>query len=204
MMRAQSTRTLTLPLLVFAVVALAAFGAVKFSLAKVQAAQQQFNTQQIQLRDAQTRAQKSGAEKELIVRYLPGYRQLSAIGFVGEEQRINWLDALRVVNQKDALFGVDYDISPRRPYPLAPALMPGQMTVMQSIMKLRFPMLHEADLPRFFEHLSNQNAGLFVVDQCTVKRVAAAPNLRFQPTLAADCQLSWITVQPAEPTGNKP
>jgi len=207
-MRAQSTRTLTLPLLVFAVVALAVFGAVKFSLGKVQAAQQQFNTQQTQLRDAQTRVQKSGAEKELIVRFLPGYQQLSAIGFVGEEQRINWLDALRVVNQKGALFGVDYDISPRRPFPLASALAPtpapGQMTVMHSMMKLRFPMLHEADLPRFFERLSDQGAGLFMVDQCTIRRVATGPNLRFQPNLAADCQLSWITAQPAETTGNKP
>ena len=202
MTRAQST--LTLPLLVLAGVLLAAIGAVKFTLGQAETAQHKFIAQQAQLRDAQTRVQKSGTEKELIIRYLPGYRQLTAAGFVGEERRINWLDALRVVNQTGDLFGVDYDISPRRAYPLASTLTPGQMNVMQSMMKLRFQMLHEEDLPRFFELLSNQNAGLFMVDQCTVRRSASTPNLRFQPHLAADCQLSWITAQPAEPTANKP
>lgn len=195
---------LTLPLIVFAAVLLAVIGAVNFSLDMVQAAQQRSGAQQVQLRDAQTRVQKSGSEKELIIRYLPGYRHLTTTGFVGDEQRINWLDALRVVNQKGDLFGVDYDISPRRPYPLAAALAPGQMNVMQSMMKLRFQMLHEEDLPRFFALLSNQQAGLFVVDQCTVRRGTTVLHIRFQPNLAADCRLSWITAQPAAQPVNKP
>jgi len=196
--------TLTVPLLILISVLLAAIGLVKFTMDQVDAAQQKFSAQQAQLRTAQTRVRESGMEKELIIRYLPGYRQLAASGFVGEENRINWLDALRVVNQKGDLFGVDYDISPRRPYPLASTLAPGQMNVMQSMMKLRFQMLHEEDLPRFFELLSQQNAGLFMLDQCTVRRTASTPSIRFQPHLTAECQLSWITTQPAEQRGDKP
>jgi hypothetical protein len=196
--------TLTLPLLVLAGVLLAVIGLVKFTMDRVDAAQQKFNAQQAQLRSAQTQVRESGMEKELIIRYLPGYRQLAAAGFVGEENRINWLDALRVVNQKGDLFGVDYDISPRRPYPLASTLAPGQMNVMQSMMKLRFQLLHEEDLPRFFELLSQQNAGLFMLDQCAVRRALSTPSIRFQPHLAAECQLSWITTQPAEQPGGKP
>jgi hypothetical protein len=202
MTRAKST--LMLPLLVFTGVLLAVTGAVKFTQGKAEDAQRKFSTQQAQLRDAQTRVQKSGMEKELIIRYLPGYRQLGAIGFVGEEQRINWLDALRTVNQKGELFGVDYDISPRRPYPRASALAPGQMNIMQSMMKLRFQMLHEEDLPKFLDLLSSQQAGLFLVDQCTIKRTASAQTMRFQPNLTADCQLSWITAHPAASSGNPP
>ena len=197
--------TLIVPLVVFTVVLLAVVGAVKFTLDKAQAAQQQLTAQQAQFREAQTRVQKSGVEKDLIIRYLPGYRQLTATGFVGEEQRINWLDALRVVNQKGELFGIDYDISPRRPYPLAPTLAPGQMNIMQSMMKLRFQMLHEADLPRFLGLLSEQKAGLFMVDQCTLRRTASGQTaVRLQPNLMADCQLSWITVQPALQLVNNP
>lgn len=196
--------TLVVPLLVFAIVLLAVIGAVKFSLDKALEAQRQLSAQQAQLRDAQTRVQKSGSEKELIVRYLPGYQQLAALGFVGDEQRINWLDALRVVNQKSELFGIDYDIFPRRPYPLASTLSPGQMRIMQSMMKLRFQMLHEADLPRFLELLSNQKAGLFMVDQCTLRRSTSTLNMRFQPNLVAECQLSWITAQPGEQAGANP
>lgn len=197
----RTSPTLVIPLLVIAGVLLASIGMVKFTLGKAQTVEQKFNAQQVQLREARTRVQKSGAEKELIIRYLPGYKQLSGIGFVGDEQRINWLDALRVANQKGDLFGVDYDISPRRPYPHAPSLAPGQMNIMQSVMKLRFPLLHEADLAAFFELLANQQAGLFMVDQCTLRRTAAAPVMRFQANLTADCQLSWITTQPAEPSG---
>lgn len=196
--------TLTIPLLVFGVVLLAVIGAVKFSLDRLHASQQRFDAQQAQLREAQTRVQKSGTEKELIIRYLPGYQQLAAQGFIGEERRINWVEALRVVNQEGELFGIDYDISPQRPYPLAATLSPGQISVMQSSMKLTFQLLHEADLPRFFERLANQKAGLFMVDQCTLKRAAATTHLRFQPQLSADCQLSWITARPAASAAVKP
>ena len=204
MSRNPSAHSLAVPLLVFAAVLLAVGGAVKFTWDKMQVTQRAYDAQQVQLREAQSRVQKSGLEKELIIRYLPGYRQLAEIGFVGDEQRINWIDALRLVNQKGDLFGVDYDISPRRPYPLASTLSPGQMSVMQSMMKLRFPMLHEGDLPKFLELLSNQKAGLFMVDQCTVKRSTATQNVRFQPNLGAECQLSWITAQPAAPPEKKP
>ncbi len=204
MNRNPSTSSLAAPLLVFAALMLASGGAVKFTWDKMQVTQRAYDAQQVQLREAQSRVQKSGSEKELIIRYLPGYRQLTEIGFVGDEQRINWLDALRVVNQKGDMFGVDYDISPRRPYPLASTLSPGQMSVMQSMMKLRFSMLHEGDLPKFLDLLSNQRAGLFMVDQCAVKRAAATQNMRFQPNLAAECQLSWITAQPAATLEKKP
>lgn len=200
-MNPAKSSSLAMPLIVLAVVLLAAGGAVKFTLDKMLDAQRQFDTQQKQLREAQARVQKSGTEKELIIRYLPGYRQLAAMGFIGDEQRINWLDALRVVNQKGDLFGIDYDISPRRPYPLASTLSPGQMNVAQSTMKLRFQMLHEGDLQRFFELLSNQQAGPFMVDQCTLKRTSSTVNTRVQPNIAADCQLSWITAQPQDKAG---
>lgn len=196
--------SLAKPLILFAAVLLAAGGAVKFTLDQTLEAQRQFDAQQTQMREAQARVQKSGTEKDLIVRYLPGYRQLTAMGFIGDEQRINWLDALRVVNQRGDLFGIDYDISPRRPYPLASTLSPGQMNVAQSTMKLRFQMLHEGDLHRFFERLSDQKAGTFLVDQCTLKRTSSTVNTRFQPNLAADCQLSWITAQPPDKAGSKP
>ncbi len=196
--------SLTVPLIVLAVVLLAAGDAVKLTLDKTHEAQRQFNAQQTQLRDAQARVQKSGTEKELIIRHLPAYRQLEAMGFIGDEQRINWLDALRVVNQKGDLFGIDYDISPRRVYPLASTLSPGQMSVTQSTMKLRFQMLHEGDLQRFFELLSNQQAGTFMVDQCTLKRTSSTVNARAQPNLAADCQLSWFTAQAPDKAGGKP
>ncbi len=118
--------TLMLPILLL-VVAIAAFAAaIKLTDDQARAAQVKLTAQQKQLKEAQSRVQKSGTEKEMIVRYLPDYRKLDALGFVGEERRIQWLDALRNANQKGAMFGINYDITAQQASPHAAAFSPGQ------------------------------------------------------------------------------
>lgn len=191
------TESMTLPVLSLLLALGFAIAAVQFTDEQASAAKARLAAQEKQMRDAVSRVQKSGAEKELIARHLPDYKRLQALGFVGEEQRINWLDALRSANQKAGLFGVNYDISARQVYPNAQALAPGQMRVMQSVMKLRLPLLHEEDLLNFMDALREENAGVHLIDQCTVRRAANTQTTRFQPNMTAECQLAWITVQPA-------
>lgn len=189
-------KTLQTPLLVLLAAALAAAGAVYYTDMLLKQAQQQLAQQDTQLRDARTRLYKSGEEKDVIVRYLASYQQLQHIGFVGDEQRINWLDGLRLTNQQADLFGVDYQITAQRPYPFSNELGPGQLALSQSVMKLRFRLLHEEDLMRFFNTLAGSGAGLFSIDECTLKRIDASGVIRYQPNLAAECELSWITAKP--------
>lgn len=198
------SNTLALPLLLLLAVLAAVIAAVKFTDDQAQAAQNRLATQHTQMRDAQARVQKSGSEKELIVRYLPDYKKLQTLGFVGDEQRINWLDALRNANQKGGLFGINYEITARQAYPHAASLAPGQMLVTQSLMKLRLPLLHEADLQKFLQHVAEENAGVFMVDQCTVRRASNTQLTRFQPNMTAECQLAWITAQPAAAVESRP
>lgn len=188
--------SLILPLLVLMATVAAAIALTKFTLDSVAFAQRNLDTQRAQMRDAQTRVQKSGTETDLISRYLPNYEKLNALGFVGDDQRINWLDALRNVNQKGGLFGINYDIAAKKAYPYAAALGAGQLNLAQSVMKLRFQMLHEGDLPKFFEYLAEQNAGVFIVNQCSVRRTSVTPPTRFQPNMSAECEVAWITAQP--------
>lgn len=188
--------TLAVPLFVLLIILIAALAMVKFSANRVEGAQRVLDAQSAQLREAQARVQKSGTEKELIVRYLPDYQRLDAMGFVGPEQRINWIDALRYANQKGGLFGINYDISARKAYPHAATMHPGQMTVSQSLMKLRLQMLHEDDLPKFLAHLSESNAGVFVVNACNLRRTSSTLAVRFQSNMSAECELAWITAQP--------
>ncbi len=190
------SNSLLLPFLVLLAALAAALAVVKTTAGSVAAAQRRFDAQHAQLIAAQTRVQKSGTEKELIARYLPNYQKLDALGFVGEDQRINWLDALRNVNQKGGLFGISYDITPKKAYPYAAALGGSQLNLSQSVMKLRFQMLHEGDLQKFFEYLAEQNAGVFIVNQCSVRRASITPVARFQPNMNAECELAWITAQP--------
>ena len=183
------------PLIVVAAVALLGALAVYYSSRLMIAGRQQLAQQQDQLKDARTRLQKSGHEKDIIVRYLDGFRQLERTGFVGDEQRINWLDGLRLANQQADLFGVDYQIEAQRPFAYAAEFSPGPLALSQSVMRVRFRLLHEGDLDRFLDSLARQGAGIFAVDQCQLRRIDTRGVIRYQPNVTADCNLSWITVR---------
>ena len=192
------------PLLALAAILAAAAGVVYYTDRLGTEARRDLSQQQAQLREARTRLQRSGDEKDLIVRYLGTFQLLQRRGFVGDEQRINWLDALRQTNQQADLFGVDYDISTQKPYPYAAELDPGQVQLSQSVMKLRFRLLHEEDLPRFLGLLARQGAGIYTVDQCSMKRVETHGVIRYQPNLTAECELTWITAGIAASAEKKP
>jgi len=188
-------RALKNPLLALLAVALVGGLAIYYSERLKMSARQQLVQQQAQLKAAQTRLQKSGDEKDIIVRYRDRFRQMERVGFIGEEQRINWLDGLRVANQQADLFGVDYQIGAQRPYAYAADFNPGQLALNQSVMRLRFRLLHEEDLVRFFDALARQGTGLFTIDQCMLRRIDTRGVIRFQPNVNAECDLSWITVK---------
>jgi len=188
-------QALKAPLIVLLAVLLASAAAIyHFDRLKTEA-RQQLTQKQALLKEARTRLQKSGEEKDIIVKYLGGFRQLESAGVVGEEQRINWLDGLRLANQQADLFGVDYQIAMQRPYPYAADFNPGQLALNQSLMQLRFRLLHEEDLMRFLTALARQGGGIFTVDQCVMKRLDTGGVIRFQPNVSAECDLSWITLR---------
>ena len=192
------------PLLALGAILLGVAGAVYYTNQLAIGARRDLAQQEKQLKDARTRLLRSGDEKELIVRYLGSYEQLQKRGFAGEEQRINWLDALRQTNQQVDLFGVDYDIGTQKPYPFAAELNPGAIQLRESVMKLRFRLLHEVDLVRFLDALSRQGAGIYTVDQCSLKRLDTRAAIRYQPNLAAECDLAWITASAAATAEKKP
>ena len=198
-------KALRYPLIVLLAVLLAGAAAITYSDQMTVAARQQLAQQQIQLKEARTRLQKSGDEKDVIVNFLDGFRQLERSGFVGEEQRINWLDALRLANQQTDLFGVDYQIETQRPLPHAADLKPGAIALNQSVMRLSFRLLHEEDLVRFLNALARQGGGIFTVDRCIMRRIDTGGVIRYQPNVTADCELSWITAKVgAKPEPKKP
>ena len=206
-MNAESIKPLQGALIVLVTVLLAAGAAIYFTHMRVKHAQQDLVSQEKELKEARTRLQKSGEEREIILRYRGGYEQLTKAGFVGEERRINWLDALRLANQQADIFGVEYRIGIQHPYAFAAQLAPGQLALNESQMRLNPRLLHEEDLMRFFNSLSSQKAGLFSLDQCIVKRLSTASTIRYQANLIAECDISWITTVPMSNTdkgGKKP
>lgn len=199
---------LKLPVLVLAVTAFAGAGLVYWTTHKIAAEKRELTVQEGRLRDARTRYQQSGDERDVIVRYVGPYKQLQSTGLIGPEQRINWLDALRIANQQTRTFGAEYQISAQQPYESARELNAQGLGLAQSIMQLSLRLAHEGELMRFLRGLAEQRAGTFDINQCVLDRLSGIPAPgslpRLQPNLHADCELAWITINPEPAKERRP
>lgn len=182
---------LRVPLAMLAFCAACCAPAVVFTERDLEIARQRTEQHERQLRDARLRLQKSGEEKAVILRYLPEYQALENQGFIGAEQRINWLDGLRMANSGAGLYGIEYQIGAQQPYPNQAGT--NALPFQQSLMKVKLRLLHEEDLMRFFSALNDQRVGTFALNECAIERADAEATLT-QPSLRAECELAWITL----------
>jgi hypothetical protein len=190
--------TLKIPLLVLAIALGASVALVNFSSAKREQAEAQNRSRLLLLKDARSRYQRSGIERETILRYLPAYQRLHKHGFVGSEQRIDWLEALRVANGQAGLFGVTYQLAPQKPFSLLGQDNPMSAYLRHSDMKLAFGLVHEGNLMHFFHALQAQQTGIFMLTGCSLDRAGqGTPPAPRQANLSAQCELSWLTIEPA-------
>ena len=191
--------TLKLPVLIFLAATTVSVVLVSLSSGYRERVERELRTQASALQEARNRYQRSGEERETILRYLPAYRQLEKQGFVGTEQRINWLEGLRAANGQAGLFGVTYQLDAQKPFPLVGQENPMSRHLYHSQMKLSFGLVHEGDLMRFFRALEAQQAGMFRLTDCALDRAGSidAPAPR-QANLTAQCDLTWLTIDPGK------
>lgn len=176
------------------VVVVAGFFAVKYTDSMVARAKQSRDAKQTALNEARQKLFNAGAEKEVITLYLGKYQALQDLGFIGAEQRVNWVDGLRSANRSAGLFGVQYQISQQETFALANEVGGTGLPMKQSPMKLTFPMLHEGDLMSFFRALAAQRNGIFMLNSCAVRRAHTGQPSVTEPNLNAECELSWVTI----------
>ena len=165
------------------------------------AQEQLLQSQQNLLSAARQRYQSSGMEKETIKEYLPQYQSLINKGFVGEERRIEWVEALREQHKSNKLFGIKYSISQQQEYKPSFAPSVGGFTLHRSIMKLDLDMLHEGDILKLTESLSAENTAPFMLRDCEITRLNAGGTLSNQliANLHAQCELDWLTMREPAP-----
>ena len=194
---AKDLGAMKMPLLALAIAIAASFAMVSFSSNLHSASEKQYRDQLTGLREARTRYQRSGDERETVTRYLKAYHQLEESGFVGAEQRLNWVEGLRAASAQAGLLGVDYQLTAQEPFPFAAKDDPVGDRVKHSRMRLSFGVLHEGDLMRLFHALSAQQPGLFALNSCSLDRAGrqGAPIPR-HANLTAECELSWVTIDP--------
>lgn len=191
--------------LVFLVLVLVAIAAlIVYTQQQKNAAEQALQTQTNQLNQARQRYLASGQEKDTISQYLPKYQTLLQQGFVGEERRIEWVDALRKIHGREKLFNINYSIGAQEEYQPNFISNAGSIKLYRSVMKLELSMLHEGDLLTLIEDLRQQQGAPFMVRQCEITRQNAVISNSFAPNMHADCELDWVTIHEPQNVGGTP
>jgi hypothetical protein len=142
-------------------------------------------------------------EKRDIRLFQERYVALRQRGLIGDERRLEWVDAIRQVQEELQLPPLSYEIDPQQPVRLEAALDLGEYQLRGSRMRLHMELLHEMDLFDFFASLHAR--GFFAAQDCSIKRLATATSAQGSAeapgaggaTLGADCTLNWITMVPA-------
>jgi hypothetical protein len=188
------------PLMLFLLVASIIAGGVVYTEGAEDEAENRRTSQQQILSGARARKANAGLEKDLITRFGPVYKRLEDVGFIGTEQRLDWVDSLRTANRDAHLYGVEYQIGQQEPFPAA-VLGASGLQMRQSPMRVKLQLLHEGDLIDFLRRVADSRRGVFTMSGCTLTRITNTVTAE-QPNVNAECDLNWITVE--EPASGAP
>lgn len=147
---------------------------------------QQLELAQKERRVAAARFNQVETEKQEIRAYAPRFLALQRRGLLGEENRLAWIDAIRLSQERRHLLPLSYEISARQALKVPPTLSMGQYQLRGSKMQLHLDLLHEMDLLNFFDDL--RQSGYFAVQECALKRSSGSAGL------SADCSLLWLSL----------
>lgn len=143
------------------------------------------------------------SEKRDIARFQSRYIGLRERGLIGEEKRLDWIEAIRQIQAERKLLPITYDIEPQQAIKIDGQLATGDYQLYASRMSMRMDLLHEMDLLNLLDELKRR--GLFAAQSCTIKRNAMVMDNGPATRLLADCTLNWLTLGlPAAPSTQAP
>lgn len=134
-------------------------------------------------------------EKREIRAFQPQFVMLRSRGLIGDENRLDWVEQIRQIQERRKLPPLSYEIEPQQAVKLDAPLPLGDYALRGSRMNLRMELLHEGDLFNFLDDLRQRS--YYAVQECTLKRIGSVQNLPNTPTMGAECKLNWLTLAPA-------
>jgi hypothetical protein len=137
-------------------------------------------------------------EKRDIRNFQHRFVELRNRGLIGDERRLEWLDAIRQTQTQLKLPPLSYEIEPQQVVTLESPLDLGEYQLRGSRMHLHLELVHELDLFNFFQDLRER--GYVAVQDCSIKRLGVVAGTPGAATLGADCTLNWITLNTAPKT----
>lgn len=125
------------------------------------------------------------------------YLQLEQRGFVGDEPRLVWVEALRNSGRKQHLYTLQYELKQRQPLRLTGVEDSEHYQVYASFMHLDIELAHEVDLLRYFSELERDRPAIWALRGCSLTSMALSGTVSLdKPNVKASCELAWYTVKP--------
>lgn len=144
--------------------------------------------------DAERLARIAEEERE-VKEKLEVYQQLKRLNIVGDEQRLEWADAINRIRAERELLDLRYRVDRQRLLVSLPG-KPANVDFYASPMDVQLALLHEEDLLRFLGDLRASGNAYYSVKRCEVTRTGqAATGTSITPRLRADCKIDLITIQ---------
>lgn len=156
--------------------------------------QQALLNAQKMLADARNRLTAAHEDQDNMAIYADEYGTLINQNVIGDDRRLDWMEGLEKLRQRNLVIDFRYNIAPQKNYLPQPPINSGNINIRYSGMKLQFELLHEAQLLNFFNALHSQISGHYQLEGCTLQRVADQ-NTATSAHLKAECNGGWITLK---------
>ena len=121
------------------------------------------------------------------------YQRLKELRILGDERRLEWVDALTRIRAERELLDLRYQVERQKVLKTLPAR--SGVELRSSSMNVELALLHEGDLLRFLGDLRNSGNAYYSVRHCTLTRAGPAPSTgSIAPRLRGICQIDLITL----------
>lgn len=154
-----------------------------------------FNRARGDLARAANQYRNASDDQAVYRQYADRFRDMSERGWIGEEGRLTWIEALQAINADLKLPVLRYEIGQRTRVDHPRARGPSSLRLYRTPMRLDIGALHEYDIVELLERLHEAGDGLLSLSSCTMTRNG---ELRFDARRAnvdAVCELNWYTLR---------
>lgn len=152
-----------------------------------------------QRKEVNDRLSRATDEEQEIRQKIGRYQEIVALGHIGQEQRLAWVEEISRSKAQRKLLELEYEILPQKPADgiLAPeGPSAGALEFVSSTMKLRMQLLHEEDLLGFLADLRANVKAMLHIRDCAIERIPRTggdkPN---SAQLHAECTIEWVTLK---------
>jgi len=191
---AEELRKLAAPLAVLVVLLAAGAGLIYWVEQEQRATRQQLGGARAERNQARERLARIADEEREVSNKLAVYRQLQGLHILGEEQRLEWADAMTRIRTTRELLDLRYSVGRQRTIASVPG-KPANVNFHSSTMKVNIALLHEGDLIVFLSDLRESGNAFYSVRRCAIRRTGiAATGISIVPRLRAECEIDLITI----------